>query len=205
MDQTRLAFVSGSDSEKELVRRLKVGDEDAYATLLRLYAGRLLVVARRYFPEPEEARDALQDAFLSAFKAIQRFEGQAQLSTWLHSIVVNACLMRLRTRKRKPEESIEPLLPTFDETGRQPNPVVAWHDIEGDAAQKQAAGKLRELIWKLPESYRTVLLLRDIEELDTAQTAEALGLTENAVKIRLHRARQALRTLLDPDMRRVPR
>jgi RNA polymerase sigma-70 factor (ECF subfamily) len=197
------APASGLDSETELVRKLKAGDEEAYTTLLRLHAGRLLAVARRYFPEPEEAHDALQDAFLSAFKAIQRFEGQAQLSTWLHSIVVNACLMRLRTRKRRPEESIEPLLPTFDETGHQPSPVIAWHDIEGDAVRKQAAGRLRELIWKLPESYRTVLLLRDIEELDTVQTAEALGLTENAVKIRLHRARQALRTLLDPEMRRV--
>jgi RNA polymerase sigma-70 factor (ECF subfamily) len=195
--------VAGAEPEAELIRRLKAGDEDAYAQLLRLHSGRLLAVARRFFPDGEEARDALQDAFLSAFKAIRSFEGQALLSTWLHSIVVNACLMRLRSRRRRPEESIEPLLPTFDETGHQSAPVKPWSDIEGEAVKKQAAGRLRELIGRLPESYRTVLLLRDIEEFDTAQTAEAMGLTENAVKIRLHRARQALRTLLDPEMRRV--
>lgn len=203
MEPAAQASAPGAESEAELVRRLKAGDEDAYEHLVRFHSARLLAVARRFFPEPEEARDALQDAFLSAFKAIQAFEGQALLSTWLHSIVVNACLMRLRSSRRRPEESIEPLLPTFDEVGRQPDPVKPWRDIEGEAAKKQMASRLRDLIGKLPESYRTVILLRDLEELDTAQTARALGLTENAVKIRLHRARQALRTLLDPEMRRM--
>lgn len=188
--------------EAGLVRRLKAGDEDAYAQLVRQQGGRLLAVARRFFPDGAEAQDAVQEAFLSAFQAIGGFTGQAQLSTWLHRIVVNACLMRLRSRGRRPEESIEPLLPTFDETGHQTSPVVSWRDVEGELARKQTAARVRELIGRLPESYRTVLLMRDIEELDTAETAQALGLTENAVKIRLHRARQALRTLLDPELRR---
>ena len=75
-------------------------------------------------------------------------------------------------------------------------------EVHGELERKQAAARVRELIGRLPESYRTILLLRDIEELDTARTAEALGISENAVKIRLHRARQALRTLLDPEMRK---
>lgn len=205
MDSGRTDAALGIDSEGDFVRRLKAGDEEAYESLLRLHSARLLSVARRFFPATDEAQDAVQDAFLSAFRSIQDFEAQARLSTWLHSIVVNVCLMRLRSRKRRPEESIEPLLPTFDETGHQTGNVQPWHDLEGEMERRQQAGRLRELIGRLPESYRTVLLLRDIEEYDTARTAEALGLTENAVKIRLHRARQALRTLLDPGMRRTSR
>jgi RNA polymerase sigma-70 factor (ECF subfamily) len=193
---------SASSGEASLVRRLKAGDEEAYATLVRLYGGRLLAVARRYFPGSEDAQDAVQEAFLSAFQALGSFEENAQLSTWLHRIVVNACLMRLRSRKRKPEESIEPLLPTFDELGNRTAAVSPWPEIHGELERKQAGARVRELIHRLPESYRTVLLLRDIEERDTAQTAEALGISENAVKIRLHRARQGLRTLLDPEMRK---
>lgn len=189
-------------TEGDLVRRLKAGDEEAFATLVRLYGGRLLAVARRFFSGTEDAQDAVQEAFLSAFQALESFEENAQLSTWLHRIVVNACLMRLRSRKRKPEESIEPLLPTFDELGNRTAAVAPWPDAHSDLERKQAAARVRELIGRLPESYRTVLLLRDIEERDTAQVAEALGITENAVKIRLHRARQALRTLLDPEMRK---
>jgi len=196
------AIASASSGEADLVRRLKAGDDEAYAALVRLHGGRLLAVARRFFPVTEDARDAVQEAFLSAFQALGSFEENAQLSTWLHRIVVNACLMRLRSRKRKPEESIEPLLPTFDELGNRTAAVAPWPDAHGELERKQAASRVRGLIGRLPESYRTVLLLRDIEERDTAQVAEALGITENAVKIRLHRARQALRTLLDPEMRK---
>ncbi|MCC6130739.1 MAG: sigma-70 family RNA polymerase sigma factor [Acidobacteria bacterium] len=122
-------------------------------------------------------------------------------ATWLHRIVVNACLMKLRSRKHRPEESIEPLLPAFDELENRTAPVAPWSSIDDQLEQKQVAARVRESIHRLPESYRTVLLLRDIEELDTVKTAEALGISENAVKVRLHRARQALRTLLDPAMR----
>ena len=202
MDAAPSVIPPSAETEADLVRRLRAGDEDAYATLVRLHGGRLLAVARRFFPVTEDAKDAVQEAFLSAFQALGSFEANAQLSTWLHRIVVNACLMRLRSRKRKPEESIEPLLPTFDELGNRTAAVAPWPDVHSDLERKQAAARVRELIGRLPESYRTVLLLRDIEERDTAQVAEALGISENAVKIRLHRARQALRTLLDPEMRK---
>jgi RNA polymerase sigma-70 factor, ECF subfamily len=188
------------EGEAELLRALKAGEEEAYERLVRLHSGRLLAVARRFLDDPDEAQDALQDAFLSAFRSVERFEGGSLLSTWLHAIVVNACLMRLRTRRRRPEEPLEPLLPVFDETDHQVERSRRWPDLEGEAVRKEAALKVHELIRRLPESYRTVLLLRDIEEFDTARTAEALGVTENAVKIRLHRARQALRTLLDPEL-----
>src|SRR5215510_12491477 len=88
--------------EPKLLERLLAGDEQAYEELVRTYGGRMLAVARRFLPVEEDARDAVQDAFLSAFRSISSFEGHAQLSTWLHRIVVNAALMKLRTRRRKP-------------------------------------------------------------------------------------------------------
>ena len=145
-----------AESETNLVRGLKAGEEEAYEQLVRLHSGRLLAVARRFLNDPEEARDAVQDAFLSVFRAVDRFEGGALLSTWLHSILVNACLMRLRTRRRRPEESIEPLLPVFDKTDHQAEPSRAWPDLEGEAVRSQTARKVQELIQRLPEGYRIV-------------------------------------------------
>src|SRR5688572_12499994 len=97
---------SPAAEEPDLLERLRSGEEGAYEELVRRYGGRLLAVARRFLPVEEDARDAVQDAFLSAFRGLASFEGQAQLSTWLHRIVVNASLMKLRTRRRKPEQSI---------------------------------------------------------------------------------------------------
>jgi RNA polymerase sigma-70 factor (ECF subfamily) len=121
------------------------------------------------------------------------------LSTWLHRIVVNAALMQLRRRRRKPERSIDELLPSFDaeggwaeeDCGRQN--VTTEEILEG----RDTRALVRRSIAKLPESYRVVLMLRDIEELDTAEAAKRLGLSLNIVKVRLHRARQALRTLIE--------
>ncbi len=187
------------EAEAALVADLRAGSDAAYETLVRTTSPRLLSVARRILGSEEEARDAVQEAFISAFRAFDRFEGTARLSTWLHRIVVNKALMRLRTRKRKPEEPIEPLLPAFKDDGHhQSHEAVEWADgadVALDRAETRAF--VREQIDRLPETYRTVLLLRDIEEMTTSETAEMLGITENAVKIRLHRARQALRALLD--------
>ena len=109
MDMERsepLGVLSPSD-EAKLIDALRAGDGDAYGQLVRRYGGRLLAVTRRLLREEEDARDAVQEAFLSAFKAIDRFEGQARLSTWLHRIAVNAALMKLRSKRRRPETSIE--------------------------------------------------------------------------------------------------
>ncbi len=193
------------DDEAQLVARLRAGDDAAFEDLVRTHAGRMLAVARRMLRTEEDAQDAVQDAFFSAFRAMERFEGGSRLSTWLHRIVVNAALMKLRTRRRKPEEPldpVEPLLPKFLEDGHMLGEASAWQ-APSDLAMEQR--ELRELvlskIHELPETYRTVLLLRDVEELDTEETAEALGVSTGAVKTRLHRARQALRTLLDPYFR----
>ena len=189
-------------AEPKLLERLIAGDEQAYEELVRTYGGRMLAVARRFLPVEEDARDAVQDAFISAFRSIHRFEGNAQLSTWLHRIVVNASLMKLRTRRRKPEQSIEDLLPGYLEDGHFERPASPWRTEDLDPAEQR---ELRELVLRsihsLPEGHRNVLLLRDIENLDTEEAAELLQISPGAVKTRLHRARQALRELLEPHLR----
>jgi RNA polymerase sigma-70 factor (ECF subfamily) len=191
--------------EQALLARLRAGDDAAFEELVRTYTPRLLGLARRIVGNEEDARDVIQDALLSAFRSIDRFQGDARLGTWLHRIVVNTALMRLRRRRRKPEESIEPLLPAFQSDGHFVEQFSAWSRAEGaDAAlsRRETRELVRGLIERLPDSFRTVLLLRDIEGLDTEETARVLETTPNAVKIRLHRARQALRTLLAPYFQR---
>ncbi len=184
--------------EHALLEALRRGEDAAHERLVRAYGGRLLSVARRYLGE-EDARDAVQEGFLSAFKAIDRFDGRARLSTWLHRIVVNHCLMKLRRPSTKREESIEPLLPMFLEDGHRAEPGKAWPlDAEERLTRAESRTLVRRSINRLPERHRTVILLRDIEGLSGREAAQRLGITANAVKVRLHRARQALRTLMDP-------
>ena len=194
-----MASTTPVDDEATLIAQLRAGDEAAFEQVVRLYGGRLLAVARRIVGSDEDARDVVQDAFLNAFKSLDRFEGNAKLSTWLHRIAVNAALMKLRTRKRKPEQSIETLLPAFLDDGHHEERFKSWDEpIDKIMERKEARELVRRQIDALPDSYRTVLVLRDIEGLDTEETANMLGLSVNATKIRLHRARQALRSLLAP-------
>jgi RNA polymerase sigma-70 factor (ECF subfamily) len=191
------------ESEADFVAALRSGDGAAYERLVAENGGRMLVVARRILRDEDEARDALQEAFVSAFRGLHRFEGGSRLSTWLHRIVVNAALMKLRSRRAHPEESIEPLLPTFQEDGHSRDSYFDWPERpDTELARSEVRSLVRAAIDRLPQGHRTVLILRDIEELDTAEVAELLGVTANAVKIRLHRARQALRELIDPAMKR---
>lgn len=192
------AFDSASD-EARLVERIRHGDESACEALVRLHAGRMLAVARRLLRSEEDSADAVQDAFLSAFRSIGSFAAQSGLGTWLHRIVVNASLMKLRSRSRRRDVPLDDLLPTFDETGHHTARVRPWPEQAPVLAiREETRAQVRECIERLPESHRTVLLLRDVEELDTEQTARLLGINPGAVKTRLHRARQALRTLLEP-------
>jgi RNA polymerase sigma-70 factor (ECF subfamily) len=183
--------------EAALLSALRSGQEWAFEAMVRTFGGRLLAVARRFTRNEEDARDVVQSAYLSAFQALERFEGASQLSTWLHRIVINTALMRLRSQRRKPEESIEALLPAFLEDGHHVEQFSDWTtpaDVLLEKKQTRAA--VRACIAQLPDNYKTVLVLRDIEELSTDEVARTLAMTPTAVKVRLHRARQALSTLL---------
>lgn len=200
-DGPNTAIFETAPDEADLVERLRSGDDAAYEYIVREYGGRLFTVARRLMGNDADAQDALQDGLLSAFRSIDRFKGDAKLSTWLHRVVVNAALMRLRSQKRRRERAIDDLLPVFDDRGHhaaRPRPFAPPSD--DFLLRQETRAKVRAHIDELPEEYREVLLLRDIEELDTAETAAVLEITSGAVKTRLHRARLALRTLLEADL-----
>jgi RNA polymerase sigma-70 factor (ECF subfamily) len=187
--------------ERALVARLKGDDDGAYEEVVRRFGPRMLSVARRMLTQEQDAQDAVQDAFLSAFKAIGNFQGDAKLATWLHRIVVNAALMKLRSKRRKPEASIDDLMPKYHEDGhRRSN--GDWRVTHDTAVQtSEIREQVLAAIDRLPDLYRDILMLRDIEELSTEEAAKQLEITEGAVKTRLHRARLALRESLDPFMR----
>jgi RNA polymerase sigma-70 factor (ECF subfamily) len=192
--------VSKSDmaAERHLVVGLRNGDPASYERLARDYGGAMLAVARRFHRDEDDARDAVQDAFIAAFRAMRFFREDARLSSWLHRITVNACLMKLRAARRHPASSLDDLLPRFDDTGHQIEPGSAWtEDIEAVLDAPNVRARIRGCIEKLPESYRAVLICRDLNEMDTAETGKALGLSVENVKTRLHRARRALKTLIE--------
>jgi RNA polymerase sigma-70 factor (ECF subfamily) len=187
------------DQEQCLADGLRLGDQEAFEHIVRTFGGRLLAVTRRILRDEEDARDAVQEALVSAFRARAQFSASAKVSTWLHRIAVNAALMKLRTRRRKPEESLEDLLPHFHTEGHHADQYSEWTEPVDIAMDRRATRQfVRDAIARLPETHRVVLMMRDIEGLNTEETAQALGLTPNAVKIRLHRARLALRTLVAP-------
>lgn len=183
--------------DETLLAGLRAGDERAFETLVRLYGARMLAVARHFVRNDEDAQDIVQSAYLNAFRSVSQFEGQCLIGTWLHRIVVNAALMKLRSRRRKPETSIEDLLPTFQDDGHHVEQFSDWCAPADELMERaETRAIVRACIDRLPDSYRDVLMLRDIEELSTEESARALSMTPTAVKVRLHRARQALSTLL---------
>lgn len=192
--------------EREIVEGMRAGDDRAFERLVREYVGPLHAVALRLLQNPADADDAVQEAFLSAYRNFDSFRGDARLGTWLHRIVVNAALGRLRRRKRRPEHGAEivdlaELLPKFRENGYPEQFHEPWvAPAEELATRAETREQVRQMIDKLPENYRTVLILRDIEELSTAETGELLELSPGTVKVRLHRARQALRNLLEREL-----
>jgi RNA polymerase sigma-70 factor, ECF subfamily len=189
------------EDERELVRRLRERDETAFEIMIRNYAPSLLRVARRFFSNEPDARDVVQQAFVSVTKAIAGFEHHSKLSTWLYRIVVNEALLELRRRRRRPEVSIDELLPNFDPNGKLAlDPVGAIPD-ELPIEQRETREFVRNCIAMLPESYRVAVLLRDIEDLTVGEAAAAIGVTPNALKVRLHRGRQALRAIVQRKLR----
>jgi RNA polymerase sigma-70 factor, ECF subfamily len=187
-----------------LLSGLQAGEQWAFETLVRIYGGRLIAVARRFVRNEEDARDIVQAAYLNAFRSVGQFEGHCLIGTWLHRIVVNTALMKLRSRRRRPEASIEDLLPAFQEDGHHVEHFSDWNAPADELMERaETRAMVRACIQRLPDNYREVLILRDIEELSTEESAQALSMTATAVKVRLHRARQALSTLLRKEFART--
>jgi len=180
-----------------------------FAALVRANAASLRRTCRRLLQDEAEADDAVQESLLSAFAHRHTFRGDARLSTWVHRIAVNVCLMRLRRRialapaieSDDCDAALGSLLPRYRDDGHRTEVLPAWTaSVDELAARRELCERVRQLVQSLPEPHRTVLVLRDLEELSTEETAELLGVRINAVKTRLHRARQALRTMLEREL-----
>ena len=170
-----------------------------FERVIRQHGGSMLAVARRLLGNEADAHDCLQEAFLLAFDKLDSFQGRSALRTWLHRIVVNTALMALRRRKHKNEQPIDPLMPEFDANGCRLEPTWRLEESADSLIQRE---EVRTLVLKaidqLPDSYRIVLVLRDIEEYNTDEVAKLLETNPGVVKTRLHRARAALKKLLEP-------
>lgn len=201
MEPTATANPSDSvdAAEAELVARLKAGDARAFEELVRRESGRLLAAARRLVRDEAAAQDCVQEALLSAFRAIDGFEPRSSIGAWLHRITINAALMRLRKQRRLAETPIDDLLPSFDADGWRVDTVeTAERDPESALESRRVQEFVRGKIEMLPDGYRTALVLRDLEGWSTKEAADAMGIAEGAMKVRLHRARAALKTLIEP-------
>jgi RNA polymerase sigma-70 factor (ECF subfamily) len=186
-------------SERDLVAALRAGEEPAFEHLVRQHGGRLLAVATRLTRNTDDARDCVQEAFLSAFRAVDRFEERASLGTWLHRLVTNAALMKLRAKASRPSEPLDDAAQGFDEAGIRSGVAVATDETAHQILEREGTRRLvHAAIDRLPDTLRTVLLLRDIEGYLTDEVASMLEISAGATKTRLHRARAALREQLMP-------
>jgi len=167
--------------------------------LVRTNIGWMIGVAQRLLKERALAEDAVQEAFIAAFAKLDGLQQQSSLKGWLHRITVNAALMKLRKMKRLAEEPIDDLLPEFDRNDcRLEAPWGALPSVEEVLETAECRERVHTAIDGLPDGYRTLLLLRDIEGYSTLEVAELLELSQGAVKVRLHRARAALKKRLEP-------
>lgn len=191
-----------AESEASLIAALKAGEEAAAEALVRSHGAWMLTVARRLVKDTALAEDCVQEALINALRKISGFEGRSSLKSWLHRIVVNQALMKLRAMGKRKESPIDEHLPAFDENACRIEGPWVYLATPDEIFERE---NLRELVHAkmadLPESYRVILMLRDIEELSTREVAEGLGLSEANVKVRLHRARSALKKLLEPLLR----
>lgn len=190
------------DAEEQLVESLRLGEDFAYETLVRSYGPLVMSVAGRYLKSEAEAADCFQDTFVAVFRGIDNFEHRSSLRHWVRGIAIKQCLMRLRKSRRRREESIDYLLPVFDENGSRVDtagPHERFQIVEALDGERMRR-VVRENIGRLPDDYRLVVLLRDIDGYSTRETASILGISANAAKVRLHRARSALKQLLQPIM-----
>jgi RNA polymerase sigma-70 factor (ECF subfamily) len=189
-------LVPGAEpTDEELAAGAAAGDESAFESLVERHQTRAYRLASRLVGA-EGAADALQEAFLQVFRELKGFRREARFATWLYRIVTNAALMQARRHARRPAESLETFLPRFDADGRHagtPEQLRAAARAEELVERQQIAGMALDALSRLPEPYRVAFVLRDLEEISTAEVARILGLEPAAVRQRVHRARLMLR------------
>jgi len=172
--------------DRALVERYAGGDGRAFDEIMQRYEHRVYAIALRMCGNPEDARDAMQDAFISALRALRSFRGDAQLSTWIHRVAVNASLDVLRKRTRRQGRSIEE---AHERPSTDPGP-------DEEAARASRAAEVHGALQKVSAEHRAVLVLHDLQDLDYAEVAAALDIPVGTVKSRLHRARLEMAQIL---------
>ena len=193
------------DVEENLLKSLRNREDSGFETLVRSYGPQVMAIARRYLRSEADAADCFQDTFVAVFQSIDSYQQRSSFRQWLRGVTINKCLMKLRKRQRRREESIEHMLPMFDERGNRVEVASPRQKVGiGDALDAERLRRVvRENIDRLPDDYRLVLLLRDIDGYTTREAASILGVKVNAVKTRLHRARLALRFMLEPVLEQI--
>jgi RNA polymerase sigma-70 factor, ECF subfamily len=184
----------GSD-EQALINRVRAGDSNAFYDLVRPHERAIYVTAYSILQEPSEAEDVAQETVLKAFRSLHQFRGDARFGTWLITIAMNEARMRLRSRQRARFESLDATAP--DDPDYVPLQLRDWREIPSQALERQELRvALARALAALDEKYREVLVLRDVQLLNVAETAEVLGITPGNVKVRLLRARLQMRDRL---------
>jgi len=194
-------------SDEQLAARAAAGDGPAFETLVTRYQSRVFRLACRLTGSESDAPDVLQETFLHVHRGLGSFRGESRFSTWLYRIATNAALMSRRARTRRPAESLEQFLPRFDAQGghaAEPADFEAAARADELIDRNVLAQRAREGLERLPDLYREAFVLRDLEELPTAEVAALLGVEPAAVRQRVHRARLMLRGYLG-DLVRVAR
>ena len=187
--------------ETECIRRILAGEKRLFHDLIRPCERAIYLLLFSILKNEAEAEDAAQETVIKVYLNLQHFRGDSQFRTWALSIARNEGLGRLRKMNTRREESLD--AGTDDQSGDYtPAILTSWREIPADALeQKELAAILRKAIAGLPEIYRNIVLLRDIEEMDIRETAASLGISEGAVKVRLHRARAMLQRELAPQLK----
>lgn len=182
-------------AEEDFIRRLKARDEAALESLMAQYETKIFGLALRMMGSREDAEEILQDVFLAVFQKIDGFRGDSRLSSWIYRIATNACLMKLRKRSKVSEIPLEEELgPKMSEEGMIVEPVVDWSRLpDEEFVRKELLERIDKAILELPSDYRSVFVLRDVEELSAEEAGQILGISVAALKSRLHRARLFLR------------
>jgi RNA polymerase sigma-70 factor (ECF subfamily) len=204
MSSPDLAPTAGANSlaalsDDELVARARGNDVAAFEELLGRHEEKIYRLAMRFTRNETDAAEILQETFLSAWRNLDRFEGKAQFGSWLYRVAVNAALMLLRSQKRHPQVAVEDVTPeVLGEAARDAGPGLGagadWSRRPDEQFQSEELRRQIQLaVDQLPESQRSVFLMRDVDGLSTEETAELLGVTLPTVKTRLHRARLTLR------------
>jgi RNA polymerase sigma-70 factor, ECF subfamily len=188
-------------NDTALVERLRARDAGALEILMERHSSRLYRVAFGITRNHAEAEEVVQDVFLTLFRKVDGFDGRAALGTWLYRVATNAALIKRRGKRAELETSLDECLPTFRADGHREGDrawvVADWSQSpESELLTGEARKILDEALDRLPEHYRALLVLRDVEELSNEEVAEALGESVSTVKSRLHRARMALREIL---------